>query len=129
MVFSSAVFLCAFLPLVLLLYGLIPQKFKNLFLFAASLVFYAWGEPRYVLIMLFSTVFDYCNGLALEKLDQKKKDGARRAVLALSVIVNIGLMGFFKYTDFAIDSFNQLTGNSVALLHIALPIGISFYTF
>ena len=129
MVFSSAVFLCAFLPIVLLLYGLIPQKFRNLFLFAASLVFYAWGEPRYVLIMLFSTVFDYCNGLALEKLDQKKKTGARRAVLIASVVVNIGLMGFFKYTDFAIESFNQLTGSSVALLHVALPIGISFYTF
>ena len=129
MVFSSPIFLCAFLPLVLLLYAVIPARFRNFFLFAASLLFYAWGEPRYILIMLFSTVFDYCNGLALEKLDQKNQLVARRMVLILSVAVNLGLMGFFKYTDFSIESFNQLTHSSVGLLHIALPIGISFYTF
>ncbi len=129
MVFSSITFLCLFMPVTLILYYLLPAKFRNLFLFVASLVFYAWGEPVYVLIMIFSTVFDYCNGLMLEKFDRKGNDKARKAVLALSVIINIGLMGFFKYTDFAIESVNTITGAGLKLLHIALPIGISFYTF
>ena len=129
MVFSSFVFLLLFLPITLALYYLAPKKAKNGILFIASLVFYAWGEPIYILIMLFSTVFDYCNGLALERLEKKNKQAPRKAVLALSVIVNIGLLCFFKYTDFMIETVDSVGGLNLRTLNIALPIGISFYTF
>lgn len=129
MVFSSIVFLCGFLPLVLILYYLCPGRIRNFFLLLASLLFYAWGEPKYIVIMLFSTVFDYCNGMMMEFLDRKGHPGFRRWILILSVVVNIGIMSFFKYTDFLLQSINQLTGSGLELLELALPIGISFYTF
>lgn len=129
MVFSSFVFLLLFLPITLALYYLAPKKAKNGILFIASLVFYAWGEPIYILIMLFSTVFDYCNGLALERLEKKNKNGARKGILILSVAVNIGLLCFFKYTDFVIETFDNIGGLNLRTIGIALPIGISFYTF
>ena len=129
MVFSSAVFLLVFLPVVLLLYYLLPGRVRNPLLLVVSLIFYAWGEPIYILIMLFSTVFDYCNGRLLERLDQKGKPELRKWVLVLSLIGNLGMLGFFKYTDFLISSLNALTGQEFDLLGIALPIGISFYTF
>ena len=129
MVFSSFVFLLAFLPLTLGIYFLSPKKAKNAVLFISSLVFYAWGEPIYILIMLFSTVFDYCNGLALEKLEKKNNQKGRRAVLILSVAVNIGLLCFFKYSDFLIETVNSVGGLNLRVMGIALPIGISFYTF
>lgn len=129
MVFSSAVFLLIFLPIVLLLYYAVPDRARNPLLLAASLLFYAWGEPVYILIMLFSTVFDYGNGLLLERLDAAGKSRQRKWVLLLSVMVNLGLLCFFKYTDFVIGSINSLTGAGLSLLHIALPVGISFYTF
>ena len=129
MVFSSFVFLLAFLPLTLGMYFLSPKKAKNAVLFISSLVFYAWGEPIYILIMLFSTVFDYCNGLALEKLEKKNNQKGRRAVLILSVAVNIGLLCFFKYSDFLIETVNSVGGLNLRVMGIALPIGISFYTF
>ena len=129
MVFSSAVFLLIFLPIVLLIYYAVPMRVKNPVLLAASLLFYAWGEPVYILIMLFSTVFDYGNGLMLEKLDRDGREHLRKWVLVLSVTVNLGLLCFFKYTDFVIGSINSLTDAGIAALNIALPIGISFYTF
>lgn len=129
MVFSSAVFLLLFLPAVLLAYYAVPVKARNPLLLAVSLLFYAWGEPVYIVIMLFSTVFDYCNGLLLEKLDATGKPEKRKYILLLSVAVNIGLLCFFKYTDFVIGTVDSLTGAGLSLLHIALPVGISFYTF
>lgn len=129
MVFSSAVFLLLFLPIVLLVYYAVPDRVRNLVLLMASLLFYAWGEPIYILIMLFSTVFDYGNGLMLERLDASGKPHKRKYVLILSVVVNLGLLCFFKYTDFVIGSVNSLTGAGLSLLNIALPVGISFYTF
>ncbi len=129
MVFSSFVFLLLFLPTTLALYYLSLKQAKNGVLFVASLVFYAWGEPIYILIMLFSTVFDYCNGLALERLEGKNKPNARKAILALSVIVNIGLLCVFKYTDFLIETADNIGGLNLRTSGIALPIGISFYTF
>ena len=129
MVFSSAVFLLVFLPVVLLLYYLLPGRVRNPLLLVVSLIFYAWGEPIYILIMLFSTVFDYCNGRMLERLDRTGKPELRKWVLVLSLIGNLGMLGFFKYTDFLISSINALTGQEFDLLGIALPIGISFYTF
>lgn len=129
MVFSSFVFLLVFLPLVLIIYYLCPAKIRNAVLFIASLIFYAWGEPRYVLIMLFSTVFDYTNGRLIEKFKNEKRQGAARVTLVIDLLGNLGILGFFKYTDFVIGSINSVTGAGISLLNIALPIGISFYTF
>ena len=129
MVFSSIVFLCLFLPTIILLYYLIPVRFRNGLLMAASLLFYAWGEPLYVLIMLFSTVFDYVNGLLIGRFRSRGKDKAVKAVLIVSVVGNLGILGFFKYTDFILTNINQITGAGIPLLGLALPIGISFYTF
>lgn len=128
MVFSSIVFLCIFLPAVLALYLLCPSKFRNLLLLLASLLFYAWGEPKYILIMLFSTVFDYCNGRALEYFQEHQQPGKRKGILILSVVGNLGILCFFKYTDFILINLNHL-GATFSLLNLALPIGISFYTF
>lgn len=127
MVFSSVLFLFYFLPAVILLYFLVPRKAKNFILFAVSLFFYGWGEPVYISIMLFSTFFDYYNGLMIEKYDHDEKK--RRFFLILSVVGNLLILGFFKYTDMVMGTFNNIFGMEVPLLNIALPIGISFYTF
>ena len=129
MVFSSIVFLCIFFPAVILCYYLCPKSLRNLFLLLASLLFYAWGEPKYILIMLFSTVFDYCNGRLLEYFEVKKKNTFGRIILIISVVGNLGILCFFKYTDFILTSFSSLTNSEFPLLNLTLPIGISFYTF
>ena len=130
MVFSSIVFLCMFFPAVLVCYYICPKKLRNLLLLLASLFFYAWGEPTYIIIMLFSTIFDYCNGRLLEYFAAiGKKNTLGRLILVISVIGNLGILGFFKYTDFVLSSINALTGKDFPLLDLALPIGISFYTF
>ncbi|SET08113.1 MBOAT family O-acyltransferase [[Clostridium] polysaccharolyticum] len=129
MVFSSTIFLCGFLPLVVFLYYGIPAKFRNGFLLLASLFFYGWGEPVYLSIMAFSTVFDYVNGRLIEHYKEKQRRGAAKGILVLSIVGNIGILCFFKYTDFLIASINRFTGGDVSLLNLALPIGISFYTF
>ena len=126
MVFSSLTFLFWFLPCVLLVYFLVPEKAKNAVLFLFSLLFYAWGEPVYVGLMLFSTVLDYCCGRAVEahRGTPKAKTG-----LLVSVIVNLSLLCLFKYADFLIATVNGIFGSSIPLLNLPLPIGISFYTF
>lgn len=129
MVFSSLIFLFAFLPLVLFTYYLCPQKMKNTLLFLASLVFYAWGEPRYILIMLFSTVFDYVNGLLIQQYKERGEGRKAKAVVLLSVIINLGILGFFKYSSFVVENVNRLFSLSLSSPNIALPLGISFYTF
>ena len=129
MVFSSLIFLCMFLPVVLALYALCPKKCRNLLLTIVSLLFYAWGEPKYILIMLFSIVFDYGNGLAIEYLESQKKLKLKKAVLIFSIVGNLGILFFFKYTDMLINSWNKLTSSEIGVLNLALPIGISFYTF
>lgn len=129
MVFSSFVFLLTFLLLVLLIYYVCPGKVRNLVLLVASLLFYAWGEPVYVLIMLFSTVFDYTNGRLIEYFQNKNRPGKAKVVLVIDLVGNLGILGFFKYADFVIGNINSITGAGLTLLHIALPIGISFYTF
>ena len=129
MVFSSAVFLLLFLPTVLLVYYAVPERVRNPVLVGFSLIFYGWGEPVYILLMLFSTVFDYGNGLMLEWLDRRGKPEKRRWVLLLSLVGNLGMLGFFKYADFLVSSVNAVAGQVFDLPGIALPIGISFYTF
>ncbi len=93
----------------------------------ASLIFYAWGEPIYILIMLFSTVFDYANGLAIDKYRGRKN--ITKAILINSLVVNLGILGFFKYSDFIISNINSLFNLNIALRNLPLPLGISFYTF
>lgn len=129
MVFSSLTFLCIFLPLVLIVYRIFPAKAHNFLLFVVSLFFYAWGEPVYILIMLFSTVFDYGNGRLIEYFDNQNNSQAKKGILLLSVCGNLGILFFFKYIDMLIGSWNTLTSSNFSLLKIALPIGISFYTF
>ena len=129
MVFSSTTFLLAFLPLVAILYYICPRKLRNGLLLVFSLLFYGWGEPKYILIMLFSTVFDYCNGLAIGWFRRRQREKGAKGVLILSVMGNLAILGFFKYTDFAINNINGLLGTAIPALGLLLPIGISFYTF
>ncbi|MBP3604579.1 MAG: MBOAT family protein [Lachnospiraceae bacterium] len=130
MVFSSIPFLYYFLPCVLLAYFLMPAKGRNGVLLVASLAFYAWGEPVYILLMLFSILVGYVSGILLEQsMERKWKAITPKAVLSGSIVIFTGLFIYFKYTDFFIRSFNAVTGTEIPLLHIVLPIGISFYTF
>ncbi len=129
MVFSSLLFLFRYLPIVLLLYFILPRQLRNLLLYVVSLIFYAWGEPIYVTIMLFSTVVDYTHGLLVERFKEKGNIKAAKLVVASSMIINLSLLGFFKYTDFVLSNINAIFGTNIDLLGIALPIGISFYTF
>ena len=129
MVFSSFVFLLVFFLVVMALYFLVPGRIRNVVLLLASLLFYAWGEPIYVSIMLFSTVFDYTNGRLIEKFKKENRQTAAKMVLIVDMLGNLGILGFFKYADFVLENVNAITGAGIELLHIALPIGISFYTF
>ena len=126
MLFSSIPFLYYFLPGVLILYFIAPKKLKNTVLMLSSLVFYGWGEPKYVFLMMASIVIGYVAGVLIEAFSQKKLS---KVALWASVLVNLGFLGYFKYSDFFIENFNMMTGLSVPLLRVALPIGISFYTF
>lgn len=126
MLFSSIPFLYYFLPAVMLLYFIAPKKLKNAVILLSSLFFYAWGEPKYVILMVISITVGYILGLLIEKFRGKT---VSKIFLAISVLFSIGALGYFKYADFFISNFNAATGLSVPLLRIALPIGISFYTF
>lgn len=125
MVFSSIPFLYYFLPCVLILYFAAPRQLKNSVLLLTSLIFYAWGEPRFVLVMLLTILQGYVFGLLIEKY----RDRRAGICLAVSTAVSLGLLGYCKYADFFIENFNAATGLSVPLLKVTLPIGISFYTF
>ena len=127
MVFSSLAFLYLFLPIVLSLYFISGKRMKNIILFVSGLVFYAWGEPVYVLIMTLSTVIDYIAGRIMHKYDDKPK--IRTLVLLVSVCMNLGLLSIFKYSSFFIQNVNNIFGTSFNDPQLPLPIGISFYTF
>lgn len=126
MVFSSIEFLFYFLPAVLILYFVVPQKAKNFILLIFSLFFYFYGERIYTLLMLAAILSAYINGLLIEKY---RKTKLSKLFLILSIIINAGMLVFFKYADFTIENLNSLLGTSISVLKIALPIGISFYTF
>jgi len=128
MVFSSLTFLFFFLPITLFIYYVSPKKLKNIVLLIVSLFFYAWGEPIYIALMIFSACVDYFHGLLIHKYRLINRLKAK-VVLISSLIVNIGILTFFKYADFLIDSVNVLVGTGMDPLHLSLPIGISFYTF
>lgn len=127
MVFSSLIFLFIFLPITLLVYYIVPRKFKNLALLIFSLIFYAWGEPVYIVIMLFSTVFDYTNGILISKYREDKNKA--RTILILSMVINLGILAFFKYYGFFIENINGIFNLSLTAKTLPLPVGISFYTF
>ena len=127
MVFSDSVFLFMFLPLTLAVYYAVPFAFKNTVLFLTGLLFYAWGEPVYVLIMLLSTAIDYCAGRLMDRFDSNKN--IRKATLLVSVVMNLSLLGIFKYGSFFIGSVNGIFGSAIPDPGLPLPIGISFFTF
>lgn len=126
MVFSSIEFLYYFLPAVMAIYYFAPRRIKNLLLFVSGLGFYAWGEPIYVVIMVLSTAVDYTAGILMSKTENEKK---RRACLIASVVINLGLLFTFKYSSFAVESFNAVFRTSIPSPNLPLPIGISFFTF
>ena len=126
MLFSSIPFLYYFLPAVIILYFLVPSFLKNAVLLAFSLLFYGWGEPKYVFLMIFSILLFYGCGLAIGHC---QKQGWKRFWLTVSIVISLALLGIFKYADFFISSVNAATGLGLPLLRLALPIGISFYTF
>ena len=126
MLFSSIPFLYYFLPSVLLLYFLAPRQLKNTVLLLTSLVFYGWGEPKLLFLMVSTILAFYLCGLATGRA---KHPGWKKAWMMLAVVIGIGLLCIFKYADFFISTFNSVTGLSTPLLKLALPVGISFYTF
>ena len=126
MLFSSIPFLYYFLPMVLVVYFLAPRKAKNTVLLVSSLIFYGWGEPKLLFLMVFTIVLFYFCGLAIGARPSARW---KKVWLLVSVVISLALLGIFKYADFFIGSFNTLTGLSIPLLRLTLPVGISFYTF
>ena len=126
MLFSSLVFLFTFLPITLLVYYLVPRKVKNVVLLIASLIFYAWGEPVYIFLMLISILFNYFCGM-----DIALKAGRKSQVRSLifTIVVNLFILGFFKYYGFIVTNLNAILPFYIPYRKLELPIGISFYTF
>ena len=129
MVFSSLYFLFLYLPIVLFLYYITPLKWRNLLLLLVNLVFYAWGEPVYILIMFLSIGIDYTHGMLVEKYKRRGNDRGARWAVASSVIFNLALLFFFKYWDFVAGSLQAIGFSFMPKLGLSLPIGISFFTF
>lgn len=126
MVFSSITFLYYFLPILLIIYFVIPSKLKNLVLLVFSFIFYFYGEPKYVGILLLSILVNYLSGLFIGRSSNKK---SRKVLFILNIIFNVGMLFYFKYTDFFISNINSLFGSNLGLLRVVMPIGISFFTF
>ena len=127
MVFSNLIFLFVFLPVVLLVYFLVPKVLKNFILLIVSLFFYAWGEPVYVFLMIFSIVLNYIFGLLIDQ--SKDRLQLKKTYLVISVILNLAILGYYKYSMFLIDNINSLFGTNIHMDPLPLPIGISFFTF
>ena len=132
MVFSSLTFLFAFLPILLICYFIIPSKFiktKNFILLIFSLIFYAWGEPKYIILMLTVVLVSYLFGLAINHFENKNKKKLKLVTLIISIITILGNLLYFKYTNFLVDNINGVFKSNILVKNIVLPIGISFYTF
>ena len=127
MLFSSLTFIFIFLPLTLGIYYLSKEKYRNYILLVVSLLFYSWGEPKYIMLMILSILFNYYFAILVDKY--KKEKSKSKSILIISLIFNIGLLFLFKYLDFVIINFNNLFNLKIQLLNLNLPIGISFYTF
>ncbi|MEK5469449.1 MBOAT family O-acyltransferase [Paenibacillus sp. FSL P2-0089] len=125
MVFSSPLFLFLFLPIVLVLHFFIKVEYRNFLLLVVSLLFYSWGEPQFVVLMIISVIMNYFYGLLVAKY----RDTTGKLVMFFAIVTNIGLLVFFKYINFIVDNFNIIFNSEVYLDPIALPLGISFYTF
>lgn len=123
MLFSSVTFIFMFLPIVCAAYFLLKEKYRNGWLLFASIVFYGWGEPRYLPIMLTSILLNWAGALCVERMRRKK------TAVAVTLILNLAFLFYFKYTDFVIENINEAFGTHFNLLKIVLPVGISFYTF
>ena len=126
MLFSGLTFLYCFLPAVLAVYFLTPDRGKNAVLLLASLVFYGWGEPKLLMLMVFTIALFYSCGLAIGRAEQQRW---KKLWLIVSIVTSLGLLGLFKYADFFLSTFRDITGWPIPLLKLALPVGISFYTF
>lgn len=124
MVFSSITFLFYFLPIALLIYYVVPDKFKNIVLLISSLFFYFYGEPKYVCLMIISIIITYIFGILIDKYEKQSK-----LFLAISIITSVGLLVYFKYINFLIENVNLWLSHKIDFIYVALPIGISFYTF
>lgn len=124
MVFSSFIFLWVFLPIITVSYFAVQDRLKNIVLLIGSLIFYAWGEPKYILLMAGSILVNYLIGILMDKYESKKK-----LLLIFAVVVDLGLLGYYKYFNFFVEILNAGMGNNIALPNVVLPIGISFFTF
>lgn len=122
MLFTSISFLYYFLPIVLIFYFILPRKFKNIILFVSSMIFYFYGEPKYIFLMLFEILVAYIGALLIDKYKDK-------VIFTIVLLIHIGLLAIFKYTDFFIQNINSIFNSNIQFLGIILPIGISFYTF
>lgn len=129
MIFSSIFFIFAFLPVVLVLYYLVPFRAKNFVLLAASLIFYAWGEPVYVILMIFSIVINFVSGLELEYYMENQEMRKAKTACITTIVVNLLVLGFYKYYGFLLENMNAILPFDIPYTKLALPIGISFYTF
>ncbi len=127
MLFSSYSFCIIFLPLLVVIYYIIPEKWRNYLLLLVSLFFYAWGGPKYLLVMLLSIGVNYGAGLLLDRF--RDLSVCRKWIIAAAIVLNLGLLGYYKYTDFMIGNVNAVFHTEIPLRQIILPIGISFYTF
>ena len=127
MLFSSIFFLFTFLPIILLLYYIVPTKLKNILLLLGSLFFYAWGEPVYIILMILSIIFNYICGIDIARKHQSHR--AAKFSLIFTIIINLFILGFFKYEGFIIDNLNSVLPFQIPYRELSLPIGISFYTF
>lgn len=129
MIFSSLFFLYIFLPVTLIVYFLVPMKLKNTVLLIFSLIFYAWGEPVYIFLMLFSIVFNYLSGIEIASYKEQNLDKNARICFWVTTAVNLAILGFFKYYGFLLDNLNAILPFHIPYRQLALPVGISFYTF
>ncbi|MEI3251446.1 MAG: MBOAT family O-acyltransferase [Candidatus Gastranaerophilaceae bacterium] len=130
MLFSSLTFLFGFLPILLILYFIIKnRKYKNVVLLIFSLLFYAWGEPKYILLMLLTILIVYIFGILIDKFDREKKLTLKKLSLILCIILVLGSLIFFKYSNFLIENINSIFNTKINLINVIMPIGISFYTF
>ena len=129
MLFSSITFLYYFLPITMLIYFVVPKNWRNAILFLASFLFYFWGEPKYSILITVSILTGYLGGYAIDKVRSHGNEKLAKIAMISSVAVLLGFLAVFKYADFVIATVNGFAGSDIPLVRLALPIGISFYTF